>query len=202
MHTRLHRFPTLSLSYNGGKDCLVLLILYLSVLHTHPNLPPTLPAIYIPPPDPFPAQDSFVAKSNSYYHLSLSRHSHPSMRLAFSSYLSSPEGASVEAIFVGTRRTDPHGANLTPFDMTDHGWPTFMRVHPVLEWHYAEVWAFLRELDVEYCDLYSQGFTSLGGREDTRPNPMLAIKDTEGVVVGYRPAYELVKDREERLGRD
>lgn len=134
------------------------------------------------------------------------------MRHAFAAYLSSPDGVGIRAIFVGTRRTDPHGAKLTPFDRTDHGWPNFMRVHPVLEWHYAEVWAFLRKLGVEYCELYDQGFTSLGGREDTRPNPVLAIRRKEasagegegedGVIVGYRPAYELVEDEEERLGRD
>lgn len=204
MLTRNHArnsFPALSLSYNGGKDCLVLLILYLSLLADHPDLPSALPAIYIPTSSPFPAQEVFVEESSARYHLALSRHSHPSMRLAFSSYLSSADGGPVGAIFVGTRRTDPHGAKLTPFDMTDHGWPSFMRVHPVLEWHYAEVWAFLKKLGVQYCPLYDEGFTSLGGKEDTRPNPMLAIKDETGEVVEFKPAYELVEDQEERLGR-
>ena len=77
-----------------------------------------------------------------------------------------------------------------------------MRVHPVLEWHYQDVWAFLRRMRVEYCPLYDQGFTSLGGKEDTRPNPMLAVKGEDGEVLRYKPAYELIKDGEERLGRD
>ena len=49
----------------------------------------------------------------------------------------------VRAIFVGTRRTDPHGERLTHFDRTDvdRGWPDFMRVHPVIDWHYVEIWA-------------------------------------------------------------
>lgn len=34
---KYHSFDALSLSYNGGKDCLVLLLLYLSTLHTHYN---------------------------------------------------------------------------------------------------------------------------------------------------------------------
>lgn len=195
-------FPTLSLSYNGGKDCLVLLLLYLSLLHDHAHLPARLLSIYIPPPDPFTAQDAFVDLSSAHYHLSLARHSHPNMKHAFASYLSSAAGRKVRCIFVGTRRTDPHGGKLTPFDMTDHGWPSFMRCHPVLEWKYAEVWAFLRWMGVGYCALYDEGFTSLGGREDTRPNPVLAVVDDRGQVVGYKPAYELVEDWEERLGRD
>ena len=47
----------------------------------------------------------------------------------------------MQAIFVGTRRTDPHGGRLTWFDRTDHGWPAFVRVHPVIEWRYVEIWA-------------------------------------------------------------
>lgn len=61
------------------------------------------------------------------------------MRAAFAEYLDHNKG--VEAVFVGTRRTDPHGGKLDGFQRTDHGWPGFMRVHPVIEWRYGEVWA-------------------------------------------------------------
>ena len=73
----------------------------------------------------------------------------------------------------------------------------------MLEWRYGEVWAFLRSLGgVKWCELYDQGFTSLGGREDSRPNPYLAIYGREGDVVGYRPAWELEEEGEERGGRE
>ncbi|KAK5165177.1 3'-phosphoadenosine 5'-phosphosulfate sulfotransferase [Saxophila tyrrhenica] len=190
----------ISLSYNGGKDCLVLLLLYLCALHTHHHphpstYPSTLNSVYIIPPHPFPAVSSFVTATASTYHLTLTRLALP-MREAFTAYLSS--NPSIRAIFVGTRRTDPHGAELTHFDPTDRGWPEFMRVHPVIDWRYAEIWTFIRELGVEYCGLYDEGYTSLGGREDTHRNP--ALKEREGE--GFRPAYELVEDGEERLGRD
>lgn len=61
------------------------------------------------------------------------------MREALEAYLS--ERPRLKAVFVGTRRTDPHGAKLTHFDKTDEGWPAFVRVHPVIDWHYAEIWA-------------------------------------------------------------
>lgn len=196
---RYFRLDTLSLSYNGGKDCLVLLILYLACLDSLPHLPTSLSSILIPPPHPFPAVDTFVDHTSAQYHLSLSRYFSPSMKEAFREYLDST-GKDIKAIFVGTRRTDPHGGKLAPFDMTDRGWPEFMRVHPVLDWRYAEVWAFLRHLDIPYCELYDQGYTSLGGTNDTHPNPALRVE--EDGVVRYRPAYELVEDAEERLGRD
>ncbi|MCJ1451580.1 3'-phosphoadenosine 5'-phosphosulfate sulfotransferase [Mycoblastus sanguinarius] len=192
--------PALSLSYNGGKDCLVLLILYLSLLSTHPHLPTTnkLESILIPPPHPFPLVDNFIASSSEHYHLNLARYSSPSMKDAFREYLGG-KGSGVEAIFVGTRRTDPHGGKLGAFDPTDGGWPAFMRVHPVLEWRYGEVWTFLRHFKIPYCELYDHGYTSLGGTNDTHPNPALKIEGKEGA---FRPAYELEIDSEERLGRD
>jgi FAD synthetase len=46
----------------------------------------------------------------------------------------------------------------------------------------------------------SKGYTSLGGTEDTHPNPHLKKQDEKGG--GFLPAYVLVGDDEERLGRD
>lgn len=76
------------------------------------------------------------------YHLDLARYA-IGMKEGFGKYLEEKKqaGGNVKAIFVGTRRTDPHGAKLTHFDMMDQGWPSFMRIHPVIDWHYAEIWA-------------------------------------------------------------
>jgi FAD synthetase len=204
--------------------------LYLAQLHTYftssastssdspsksSTFPPSVPSIYAKPPDPFPAVTSFVSTSSTAYHLSLTHittsppaTSSPdptskriTFRDAFEIYLTSnPE---IKAIFVGTRRTDPHGKYLTHFDRTDKGWPDFMRIHPVIDWHLSEIWCFLRAKELgeadgshlAYCSMYDEGYTSLGGVNDTSKNPKL--KDNGG----YRPAYELTKDSEERLGR-
>lgn len=73
-------------------------------------------------------------------------------------------------------------------------------------------------MDISYCPLYDQvserltafshptltfglqGYTSLGGTEDTLPNPHLKKEGSDGKT--FRPAYELVEDDEERLGRE
>ncbi|KAJ5783204.1 hypothetical protein N7457_004978 [Penicillium paradoxum] len=217
-----YKLSELSVSYNGGKDCLVLLILFLAGLHPSTGndsniTPPSptdleaeaqiaaatfIPSIYALPPDPFDAVEDFVITSAEAYHLSITKYTTAppasTLRSSFEDYLARHPG--VRAIFVGTRRTDPHGAQLTHFDRTDGGWPDFMRVHPVIDWHYAEIWAFIRHLDLRYCSLYDEGYTSLGGTSDTHPNPKLrreAQSDGE-----YLPAYQLTEDVEERLGRN
>ncbi|EXF80877.1 phosphoadenosine phosphosulfate reductase [Colletotrichum fioriniae PJ7] len=203
----------ISISYNGGKDCLVLLIILLAALarryssppkasHTNgsngtTSFPPEFQAVYIVSKHPFAEVDDFVETTSAEYHLDVKRYA-MSMKDGLEAYLA--DRPNVKAIFVGTRRTDPHGEKLTDFDPTDSGWPAFMRVHPVIDWHYAEIWAFIRHLEIPYCPLYDQGYTSLGGTQDTHPNPQLKTEGQNGA--GFRPAYELTEDDEERLGRD
>jgi FAD synthetase len=145
----------ISLSYNGGKDCLVLLILYIAALASHPSFaePPastaqastntstttltSIPSVYIISAHPFPEVETFVSSTTVTYSLDLKRYAQD-MKTAFEDYLQAQP--KVKAIFVGTRRTDPHGGKLTHFDETDHGWPRFMRVHPVIDWCYVDIW--------------------------------------------------------------
>ncbi|KAF3926533.1 hypothetical protein AA313_de0200234 [Arthrobotrys entomopaga] len=280
----------IAISFNGGKDCLVLLVLLVAVLdeyytweqsskpiaaftasRVYPNTPESvlltagdLPSLStpssqssaentpphsrdgpspIPPPrrlstcsphsihtvyihstHPFAEVDKFVTECVDSYHLDLLRYDEKNgMKHAFKVYLQ--QNPNVKTIFVGTRRTDPHGGTLNHFDMTDGGWPRFMRCHPVIDWCYGDVWGFLRELEIPYCTLYDLGYTSLGGTTDTHPNPALQRKPTapasedepvspredeatmerrKSLVSCFRPAYELEfeADSKERLGRD
>lgn len=220
---RRYGLEHVSLSYNGGKDCLVLLILILAclpVLETSTNAfnsdadknsedseasegpeftrsnKHILQALYIVSSKPFAEVEDFVATTSKEYHLDLDRYA-LAMRPALDAYLNKKQN--IKAIFMGTRRTDPHAELLTHFDVTDKDWPQFMRVHPVIDWHYVEIWAFIRRLEIPFCELYNRGFTSLGGVTDTRPNPALGVGEN---ATKFRPAYELRDDDEERLGRD
>lgn len=96
--------------------------------------PEKLQAVYIVAAYPFPEVDEFVESSSAEYSLEVARYV-LSMKKGLEIYLE--ERPSIKAIFVGTRRTDPHGENLTHFDPTDDGWPAVMRVHPVIDWHYG-----------------------------------------------------------------
>ena len=121
------------------------MILYLCALHKRglvtqepsSSIETAVQCVYIQDKHPFKEVEEFVAKSIKTYSLSLLEYAKP-MKEAFADYLR--DTPSVKAILVGTRRTDPHGEHLKHFDPTDKGWPAFVRVHPVIDWHYVDIW--------------------------------------------------------------
>ena len=68
----------------------------------------------------------------------------------------------IKVFVLGNRRTDPHSQDLNPISPSSYGWPKFMRVFPILDWSYSNVWSFLKIYKLPYCVLYDQGYTSLG----------------------------------------
>eukprot|EP00168_Porphyra_purpurea_P019437 TRINITY_DN7754_c0_g1_i1.p3 TRINITY_DN7754_c0_g1~~TRINITY_DN7754_c0_g1_i1.p3 ORF type:complete len:148 (+),score=37.39 TRINITY_DN7754_c0_g1_i1:1-444(+) len=101
----------------------------------------------------------------------------------------------VAAFVLGTRRDDPHGGRMAPFEPSSPGWPPFMRVNAVLGWSYGDVWHFLRRWRLPYAPLYDAGYTSLGGCRIRCPTRRSAGRG------GYAPAYCLADPRDERAGR-
>ncbi|KAK7042470.1 FAD synthetase [Favolaschia claudopus] len=206
----IHGQERVSISFNGGKDCTVLLHLYAGALAR--RLPPSeslkpIPAVYIAVPSPFPTLETFIDQSAKRYNLDLF-HCRPTSEAVESVVTPFPRNGTdyivsapkavgkakgsegmkqaleiyknkfpnIDAILIGTRRSDPHGATLSHRNMTDPGWPKFERINPIINWDYAHVWTFLRKLNVPYCELYDSGYTSLGSTYNTFPNPALLVK--------------------------
>ena len=103
---------------------------------------------------------------------------------------------------MGTRRTDPYSSDLNIFQMTDSNWPQIMRVSPLLDWHYSDIWDYLLYYKVPYCKLYDMGFTSLGNTVNTMRNPSLICFDKAEVKDVHLPAYKLLRENTERDGRN
>ncbi|CBQ68584.1 conserved hypothetical protein [Sporisorium reilianum SRZ2] len=221
-----------ALSFNGGKDCTVLVHILSAVLRrlagrgdASSSAPiPSIPSLYITCPSPFPTVEKFIQYCVSPTHgynlqvISVAG----GMKQGIRTYLDGggreqvgiPPSESplndpvvkprdIRAIFVGTRRDDPHGPQLAPRSWTDNDWPRVERIHPILDWTYQDVWRFLRcahlasseaalamprqllaercgtagagAQGVPYCLLYDQGYTSLGSTYNTRPNPELRV---------------------------
>lgn len=158
-------------------------------------------AIYVRCPSPFPQVEEFIDECSEAYNLVLEPIT-AGMKEALATYRE--RIPSVKAVLVGTRRGDPHGSKLKVYKSTDGDWPDFMRVHPILDWSYADVWDFLRSSElghegIPFCSLYNYGYTSLGSTHNTFPNPELRSLDEAST---WQPAWMLRDDSLERAGRE
>lgn len=206
----LYSIEEVAFSFNGGKDSTVLLHLLragyflhkMGQSHSNGTLPghePTFPirTIYFETPSAFAEIDSFTHETASIYGVKMDI-----IRLDFKSGLEALLKANpIRAIFLGVRIGDPTAVGQEQFSPSSPGWPAFMRVNPILDWSYRDIWAFLLTCKVQYCSLYDQGYTSIGSVNDTVPNALLCINDSANGKEKFRPAHMLSDGRLERAGR-
>ena len=184
-----------ALSFNGGKDCTVLLHLLRAAL-AHLQLPLSeLLVLYFHEPAAFPEMLSFLHSTAQRYQLrTLTLHGPYRDALA---QLFASHPTRLEAIFMGQRRCDPSGPSLSLVTPSSPEYPRFLRINPLLQWSYADVWRALRDWRLEYCSLYDRGFTSIGSSSNSRPNARLWDEQTQS----WRGAWTLLDGDDERGGR-
>ncbi|KAL9239334.1 hypothetical protein vseg_013669 [Gypsophila vaccaria] len=206
----LYKIEEVAFSFNGGKDSTVLLHLLRAGYYLHmkeqincdedpaySQYKFPIRTIYFDSPSAFPEINSFTYETASKYNLQMDI-----IRQDFKSGLEALLKTSpIRAIFLGVRIGDPTAVGQELFSPSSPGWPPFMRVNPILDWSYRDVWAFLLKSKVPYCGLYDQGYTSIGSIYDTVPNELLCDNNPPGDKVEYRPAYMLSDGRSERAGR-
>ena len=187
---------SVSVCFNGGKDCVVMLHIAHAV---HQNLfqQKKMKSFYVKEEETFAEVESFMSDTIERYSLDNKVYQQP-IKAALSQMLAAdPE---VKATVLGVRKGDPGADRMNSFSPTDGDWPAVMRVNPVLNWDYRHVWRFIRSLSLPYPSLYDQGYTSLGRPDNTQPNPALAYTNSAGETM-YRPAYSLQDPSLEREGR-
>lgn len=185
------------LSFNGGKDCTVLLHLVHEMMKHKGFKNHKLLAVYFKLEDSFPEVEQFVQDTVKRYNLDLLELQGP-MKEGLTKLLK--EKPHLKAVFMGSRRGDPRCQSLTEITKTDNGWPDIMRVNPLLDWSYQNVWQMIREFQIPYCKLYDQGYSSLGSVHNTSRNPALVQTNPDGTVT-LLPPDSLHDDQSERQGR-
>ncbi|CAH0547874.1 unnamed protein product [Brassicogethes aeneus] len=188
------------LSFNGGKDCTVLLHLFVNLLKLKfPHYDQKIFCLYVRSENAFPEQDVFIRECGVFYNLEVLTIV-GSIKDALHQVLE--DRPNFKACLMGTRRTDPYSSNLSVFQMTDVNWPQIMRVSPILDWHYSEIWDYLLYYKVPYCKLYDLGYTSLGNSLNTIKNPCLKYTQCSTSKENYLPAYRMLNEVKERSGRN
>ena len=205
------REDEIMMAVNGGKDCLTMLHLvhaYFQKNVRNDKNQCQIKALYIEEDDSFPEVNQHVQQSVDTYELDVIRINSP-MKSALKKVLEDKDPSwkngqdvkcTIRACLMGTRRNDPGGKNIDIFAPTSNGWPPCMRVNPILNWAYSDIWNFIRALSLPYPILYDQGYTSLGNMHNTQPNPHLTVT-TDGGKTTYKPAYTLENGDWERDGR-
>ncbi|KAI4371311.1 hypothetical protein MLD38_019561 [Melastoma candidum] len=202
----LYSTEKMAFSFNGGKDSTVLLHLLRAGYHLHkeeqglinsdPNGFP-IRTIYFETPSVFPEINAFTYHTASIYGLQMDI-----IRTDVKSGLDAlVKTRKIRAILLGVRVGDPTAVGQEQFSPSSPGWPPFMRVNPILDWSYRDIWAFLLTCKVPYCCLYDQGYTSIGSIHDTLPNSLLCSRNAASGAETFRPAYMLLDGRLERAGR-
>jgi len=169
---------TLALSFNGGKDACAMMHLVREACEPHRTHKFThvQPIWFKNPTDEFPELVDFVKQQADLYF------THPSQVRAmdgsplnrlwtlhianekdFISGLAKVQRqVPLRCIIMGTRRTDPGCGKLASLTASTGNYPPFLRFNPILEWSYRDVWDFILACELPYCQLYDQGYTSIG----------------------------------------
>ncbi|KAL4605547.1 hypothetical protein ACB092_09G036900 [Castanea dentata] len=182
----LYSIEEVAFSFNGGKDSTVLLHVLRAGYFLHKaeqscsneglnDFP--IRTIYFESTSAFPEINSFTYDAASAYGLQMDI-----IRTDFKSGLEDLlKTKPIRAIFLGVRIGDPTAVGQEQFSPSSPGWPSFMRVNPILDWSYS--------------------YTSIGSIYDTVPNALLCISDSSNSKETFRPAYLLSDGRLERAGR-
>ena len=181
------------ISFNGGKDSTV--IVHLLKMHLEragtPNLLSQIKTVHLEGNNEFAEIVAFRAKIEQEYGIQV--------ELLSCNLLQECSGLierGYKCNVVGRRRMDPNSSTLTTVEPSGPDYPDYTRFFPVMDWNYAQVWEFLRKFNVKFCELYEDGYTSLGEIHNSRPNP--ALKKADGT---FSPAWELIDASLERDSR-
>lgn len=181
----------LSFCYNGGKDSVVLLDLVLRFANSSNY---KIQPFFLETDDEFDEIIEFISESEKFWNISVIRIKASNLKEGLSKMI---QDYHINSAFLGVRSPDIPNITLKPFERTSNGWPDVERVMPILDWTYSEIWEYIDRFNLPFCSLYSKGFTSIGPKSQTGPNPMLKDEYTGQ----YLHARFLTDINSERVGR-
>lgn len=171
----------IALSLNGGKDSTVVLFItlyFIQICRAEGEKGQKLKCVYMKEKDPFKEIVGYLETLKSSLDIELYEYDNSKtitpdfMKHALTEFVNTHN---IKAVISGTRSTDPYSQNLDLITRTDvdKGWPDTLRVMPIYMWTYEQIWSFILQNDLPFCSLYNLGYTYVGDRENSIPNPFL-----------------------------
>ena len=192
------------ISFNGGKDSTVVMYLVLAAVTKNAeiannNKEPVI-AFYAHLPDCFEEETVFVRETVKRHNLKLMEYQTNSIKDSL--WQMKRDNPEITAVFIGSRHADhPNRPPMLALAPTDISWPPLMRVNPILNWNYSDIWNFIKDLHLPYCDLYNKGYSSFGTQSNTQKNKKLLRVAPDGTEY-FVPAWHLTDSKDERCNRD
>lgn len=177
----------ISVFFNGGKDSIVLLHLLSKVFNLS-----QIPVVFILKEDEFPQVLKHINFVCSLYDIDIQIFS--DMKGALEQLINKHK---VSHVFTGIRLSDPYGPKTSLVQKTDSDWPQVVLVNPLLNWSSTDIWKYIFDNNLPYCELYDQGYTSLGETTNTFKNHLLFNFDSQT----YIPAFSADDSVDERANR-
>src|SRR5690606_25833743 len=147
-------FENVAISFNGGKDCTVLLDLFRRAATTV-GYAGRLKVVYVRSKDPFPEMESFIQEilgRSDFSKFDLIEYKDCGLKEGFEKFIND---SGTKGVLIGVRNTDPYAGtdhflylilhildHVGEIAETDNGWPKFLRIHPILHWSYSDVWNY------------------------------------------------------------
>ena len=137
-------------SFNGGKD--ITAASYILIDTISKETLSQIQFVHFQEKDEFPELVEFIDEFSNKMHINVK---HIQSNTIYEGVINLVNENNCKAIIMGTRSTDPSiDAEKGPFQPTSTGWPNFMRVYPVFQWTYTDIWDYLQGR--LYCSLYDK----------------------------------------------
>lgn len=97
----------------------------------------------------------------------------------------------LQSIFMGIRKDDiTHNKEKSTEESdllhkSDGKYPNFMRLYPIFDFDYTEIWGLILLMNYPYPEVYDQGYSSLGKKSKTVKNENLLNQATGNYLSAY-----------------
>ena len=185
--------PEIGVCFNGGKDSTVVLDL-VKRFHDAAKITTPVKPFFIDTDNNFPEIKDYLHLTEKHWGVKIRKVHSKTIKSGLEKVI---EEHGITSYFLGQRFADPECKAMSEFTPTTKNWAKAMRILPIIQWSYHDVWKYIDTLHIPHCPLYSKGYTSIGSIIDTKPNPLLLDPKTNT----YKHARLLENETAERLGR-